>query len=98
MNWKKRLKTDEAQLKALIDRLNETQEGGLLSRGEHELALRTLTLKLAQMRSYVEDCMSGRSEYEKSVLEYKLRVEYPLFAHLASLATVSRKYVEWSYA
>jgi len=98
MDWKKQLKTDERELKALIDRLGEPHEGGQLSCVEREMALRSLGEKLTEMRSYVDDCMSGRSAYEKAVLEYKLRVEYPFFSHLTSLSALSREYVEWSCA
>ena len=98
MDWKRRLKSDEGQLKSLINRLNGPHEGGLLSLGEREMALRSLADKLSEMRSFVDDCMSGRSDHEKAVLEYKLRVEYPLFSHLTSLSALSREYVEWSCA
>jgi hypothetical protein len=98
MNWKRQLRTDERELKALIDRIGAQNEAGLLSRGEREMALRSLGEKLSEMRSFVNDCMSGRSDYERAVLEYKLRVEYPLFSHLTSLSALSREYVEWSCA
>ncbi len=96
MNWKRRLRFDEKELKTLIDRLGEAQKSGLAD--ERERAQASLAAKLAEMNAYVEDCLSGRSEYERSVLRYKLRVEYPFFSHLASLSTLSRDYVEWSCA
>jgi hypothetical protein len=96
MNWKRRLKSDEKILKALIDRLGEAQKSGLAD--ERERAQVSLGAKLAEMNGYVEDCLSGRSDYERSVLLYKLRVEFPFFSHLASLSTLSRDYVEWSCA
>jgi hypothetical protein len=98
MDWKRQLKTDERELKALIDILGEPDEEGLISVDERETALHSLGAKLVEMRSYVDDCMSGRSDYEKAVLEYKLRVEYPLFSHLTSLSALSREYFEWSCA
>ena len=96
MDWKRQLKMDEKDLKALIDRLGEPAEGDQRSHVDREIAIRTLGEKLTAMRSYVDDCMSGRSDHEKAVLEYKLRVEYPLFSHLTSLSALSREYVEWS--
>ena len=96
MNWKRRLKSDEKMLKILIDQLGETQKSGLAE--ERERAQASLGAKLAEMNAYVEDCLSGRSDYERSVLQYKLRVEFPFFSHLASLSMLSRDYVEWSCA
>jgi hypothetical protein len=96
MNWKRRLNNDEKVLKVLIDRLGETQKSGPAD--ERERAQASLGAKLAEMNAYVEDCLSGRSDHEKSVLLYKLRVEYPFFSHLASLSMLSRDYVEWSCA
>jgi hypothetical protein len=94
MDWKKRLKGDEKILKALIDRLDGATDGGTMD--GRELARRHLGEKLAEMTAYVEDCLSGRSDSEKSVLRYKLRIEYPLFAHLLSLSAMPREYVEFS--
>ena len=96
MNWKKRLGYDEQELKSLIDRLGDTQDSGRSD--EHDLAQRRVGTKLAEMNAYVEDCLSGRTEYERSVLLYKLRVECPFFSHIASLSTLSRDFVEWSCA
>jgi hypothetical protein len=98
MDWKRQLRTDEIELKALIERLGDSNEGGLLSRVEREQVRRSLGEKLAEMRLFVDDCMSGRSDHEKAVLAYKLRVEHPLFSHLTSLSSLSREYVEWSCA
>ena len=94
MNWQKRLSNDERVLKSLIDRLGDAQ----LAEAPDELAQvrQALTDKLSQMRAFTEDCLSGRTDEEKSVLLYRLRVEYPLFAHLVSLSSLSREYVEWS--
>jgi hypothetical protein len=96
MNWKRRLKSDERVLKILIDRLGDPRSEGPAE--ARERAQQVLGEKLAEMNAYVEDCLSGRSDYEKSVLLYKLRVEYPLFCHLASLSAISRDYVQWSCA
>jgi len=96
MDWKKQLKTDERELKALIDRLGEPHESGQLSCVEREMALRSLGEKLTEMRSYVDDCMSGRSAYEKAVLEYKLRVEYPFYCHVSNYLKFTDLYVEAS--
>ena len=96
MNWKQRLLCDETELKALIDQLGEAQRTGEAE--ARDRAQRRLAAKLAETSSYVEDCLSGRSDDERSVLLYKLRVEYPFLSHVASLSGLPREYVEWSCA
>ena len=94
MNWKERLQYDEGVLKALVDRLNGPADGG--QPDGRELARRHLAGKLAEMNAFVEDCLSGRTESERAVLRYKLRIEYPLYAHLASLSSMPREYADFS--
>jgi hypothetical protein len=96
MDWKTRMKMDEAELKQIVDKLAEIHGDGLRTRLEREYAMRTLSRKLADMRSFVEDCLSGRNTWEKSLMEYKVRVEYPLYSHLDSLSSLSHQYVDWS--
>jgi len=98
MDWKAQLKSDERELKSIVDMLGETHGGGLRARAQREFAARALGAKLSDMRGFLEDCLSGRSEHERAVLAYQLRVEYPLYSHLESLSGLSREYVEWSCA
>ena len=98
MDWKRRMTADETELKMLVEKLGAARRGGLQGRAERQRASRSLNTKLAQMHSYVQDFLSGRSDHERAVLEYRLRVEYPLYSHLASLSTLPREYVEWSCA
>jgi hypothetical protein len=98
MDWKKRFKRDEEELRDLVEKLVETPAPAALTSGEREAAFLSIGRKIVEMRAYADDCLSGRSEDEKSALEYKLRVEFPLFAHLSSLSFLSREYVEWSCA
>jgi hypothetical protein len=98
MEWNARMKSDEAELKALIDELGRHQGGGTRARIEREYAMRCLSRKLEEMRSFVEDCLCGRNAYEQSLLEYKMRVEYPLYSHLDSLSSLPREFVDWSVA
>ncbi len=94
MDWKTRLQYDEGILKALVDRLNGPAEGDLPD--GREIARRHLVGKLAEMNAFVEDCLSGRTDSERSVLLYKLRIEFPLYAHLASISSMPREYAEFS--
>jgi hypothetical protein len=98
MDWKSRMKRDEEELKQIIDRLGETRGDSLGTRIEREYMMRSLSRKLVEMRSFVEDCLSGRNSYEQSLMEYRVRVEFPLYSHLDSLSGISRDYVDWSCA
>jgi hypothetical protein len=98
MDWQRRFRTDENELKALIDRLGQGPAAETLSDREREVAFRSIGQKLVEMRAYADDCLSGRDDHEKAVLELKLRIEFPLFAHLSSLSIMPREYVEWSCA
>ena len=98
MDWKTRMKCDETELKSMIDKIAKIQGGGPGARIEREYGMRSLSRKLVEMRSFVEDCLSGRNAYEQSILEYKLRLEYPLYSHLDSLSSLSREYIDWSCA
>ncbi len=97
MDWKTRMMSDEAELRALVDRLGALQGPGS-DRAEREYAMRTLARKLAEMRRFVEDCLCGRNTYEQQMLEYRVRLEYPLYSHLDSLSALPREYVDWSCA
>jgi hypothetical protein len=98
MDWKTRMKKDEAELRDLVDQLGKLHGEGQAVSIEREYAMRTLARKLAEMRLFVEDCLCGRNTYEQSLLEYKVRVEYPLYSHLDSLSALPREYVDWSCA
>jgi hypothetical protein len=98
MDWKTRMKTDEAELRALVDRLGALQDGGTSVSAEREYTMRTLARKLAEMRRFVDDCLCGRNTYEQQLLSYRMRLEYPLYCHLDSLSGISREYVDWSCA
>jgi hypothetical protein len=98
MDWKVRMKADEAELRALVDKLVRLQGEGQTVSIEREYAMRSLSRKLAEMKTFIEDCLCGRNTYEQSLLEYRMRVEYPLYSHLDSLAALPREYVDWSCA
>jgi hypothetical protein len=98
MDWKTRMKSDESELKGIIDKIAKIQGGGPRARIEREYAMRSLSRKLVEMRSFVEDCLCGRNAYEQSSMECRVRVEYPLYSHLDSLSSLPREYVGWSCA
>ncbi len=96
MNLKDRMSRDEAELKTIVDRINAAHGDDPAARLERDSSLLALAAKLVEMRTFVDDCLGGRTEHEKSVLQYKIRIEYPLFSHLDSLASLSGEFVDWS--
>ena len=96
MNMKDRMSRDEAELKVIIDRISDAGDDTMNARIEREHALYALTTKLVEMRTFLDDCLSGRTDHERGVLTYKIRIEYPLFSHLDSLASLSGEFVDWS--
>ena len=96
MNVKDRMSRDEAELKAIVDRISACRSEDPAVRLERESALLALAAKLVEIRTFVDDCLGGRTEHEKSLLQYKIRIEYPLFSHLDSLASLSGEFVDWS--
>ncbi len=87
---------DEAELQGIMRRLNETRRDDPVSRRERQKRLHELSTKLVETRSYVDEWLTGRTERERNALTYKIRVEYPLFSILDSLASLSGEFVDWS--
>jgi hypothetical protein len=96
MNLKERMDRDEAELKLIIERLNGLRANTPLRRGEREQTLYALTTKLVETRCFVDEWLCGRADHERSALAYKIRVEYPVYSHLDSLASLSGEFVDWS--
>jgi hypothetical protein len=93
-----RMRNSERELKELIDRIAERQGPSLCSQVERAYLMRGLATRLAEMRTYIEDCLSGRNTHERSLLEYRVRIELPLYSHLDSLSGMSKEYVDWAAA
>ena len=95
MSVKDRLQRDEAELRSIIERLGAAGDdtGARDERGE---ALRLLSAKLAETHGFVDEVLVGRSDHERAVLLYKIRVEFPLYSHLDALASLSGEFVDWS--
>jgi hypothetical protein len=93
---KDRMSSDEAELKTIVDRISAAGGVDAPARLERDSALLALAAKLVEMRTFVDDCLGGRSEHERNSLAYKIRVEFPLFSHLDSLASLSGEFVDWS--
>jgi hypothetical protein len=95
MSVKERLQRDEAELRSIIERLGAAGDD-TGDRGDRAGALRQLSAKLAETRGFVDEVLGGRSDHERAVLLYKIRVEFPLYSHLDALASLSGEFVDWS--
>ncbi len=96
MNLKERLSHDEAELKSIMARLNDARGDNPQKRSERARTLFALTTKLVETRCFVDEWLCGRTATERSALEYKIRVEYPIYSLLDSLAALSGEFVDWS--
>ena len=95
MDWRVRLRRDELRLRRIVRRLASLQGDTPETVQARHRALRALERTIASMRALVDDCLSGRNEYERSVMEYRVRVEFPLFSHIGTLTAISRKHLDW---
>jgi hypothetical protein len=96
MNLVDRLRKGEGELKELIDRIAERQGSEPCAQVERAWLMRGLAGKLADMRGCIEGSLAGLDEHARSLLEYRVRVELPLYSHLDSLSAMSREFVDWT--
>ncbi len=80
------MRRDELQLRRIVQSLAKMRGDDPDVAAAREKALRVLAARLAEMKGLVEDCLSGRNGYERSVMEYRVRVEFPFYSHLGSLS------------
>jgi len=95
VDWRVRMKRDELELKRLVRRLAAMRGDGPEERMRREQAVRVLRARVSEMRAFLEDCLSGRNGYEQSMMEYRVRVEFPLYSHLGMLSIMSPDFVDW---
>jgi len=98
MDWIMKMRRDEEELKFLVSRLGKTHGVSLGLRMERARLLKTIGCKLEQMRRNIEDSLTGRNSYEQSLLEYRVRIELPLYSHLGQLSAISPDWADWSCA
>jgi hypothetical protein len=89
------MRRDELQLRRIVQHLARLRDDAPETVAARERALRALARIIARMRALVDDCLSGRNEYEQSVMEYRFRVEFPLYSHIGSLTALSPRHVDW---
>jgi hypothetical protein len=86
---------DELQLRRIVQKLASLHGEGPEVATTRRKALRALTHKVAAMRALVDDCLSGRNGYEQSMMEYRIRVEFPLYSHIGTLTALSTRHLDW---
>jgi hypothetical protein len=97
MTLKERMCREEAELKVIMEQLSAlSRDQDPASQRERERALHGLTTRLVETRCAVDEWLSGHTERDRNALAYKIRVEYPLFSLLDSLACLSGEFVDWS--
>ncbi len=84
-----RMREEEARLKGLVERLGNIHGKGLRSRIERLQLTHALGRRLSETRLFLDDCLSGRNTYEQYLMEYRIRVEFPVFSHLHSIYSMS---------
>ena len=95
MDWRVRMRRDELELRRIVRTLAASRGDSPEAVASRERAMTALARKLVQMKAFVEDCLSGRNTYEQSLMEYRMRVDFPLYSHLGSLASITPKYGDW---
>jgi hypothetical protein len=88
MDWTSRMREEETRLRSIVERLGGAKGGGIRSRVERLQLTRALNRNLSKTKAFLNDCMSGRSEYEQCLMEYRVRVEFPLYCHLNSIFSI----------
>ena len=89
MDWQSRMGEDEISLRKLVERLSTVKGRGLRSRIERKRIVHTLSRKITDAHTFVEECLLGRNADEKYVMEYQIRMRFPLFSHLDSLFSMT---------
>ena len=95
MDWRVRMRREELQLKRIVHHLARLQGNTPEVAVARRKTLGALARRIAVMRALVNDCMSGRNQYEQSVMEYRVRVEFPLYSHIGTLTALSQRHLDW---
>jgi hypothetical protein len=89
MDWTSRLREEETRLKDLVGRLRDIRGSGLRARIERGQIARALNHRVSRTDEFLQDCLTGRNSQEKSLMEFRVRVEFPLYCHLQSIISMS---------
>ncbi len=89
MDLSKQMKEDEREIKNIVNALDSAKGLGLKAHCDRVFARNLLSGKLAHMRSLVDVAMSGRHGRAKSILEYRLCLQFPFYAHIEAISLLS---------
>jgi hypothetical protein len=95
VDWRVRLRRDELRLRRIVQRLGGLHGDAPEVLEAREKEFRALAHTITSMRTLIDDCLSGRSEHERSVMEYRVRIEFPLYSHIGTLTALSSKHLDW---
>ena len=89
------MRRNELELRRIVRSLAKMRGSDPQVAASRQKALASLGRTIARMRSLVDDCIAGRTAFEQSVMQYRVRVEFPLFSHLGSLSRITSEKVDW---
>ena len=89
MDWTHRMREEESRLKDLVERLRGTSGSGLRARIERAQIARALNHRISRTCEYFQDCLTGRNSREQSLMEFRVRMEFPLYCHLQSILSMA---------
>ncbi len=89
MDWESRMRNEESHLKSLVERMRNIHGSGLRARVERGQIARALNSRVSRADEFLQDCLTGRNSQEKSLMEFRVRVEFPLYCHLQSIISMA---------
>ncbi len=89
------MRRDELELRRILGSLAGMRGNDPQVIAARDRVLHSMLRKVARMRALVEGRTQGRNDHEKSVTEYRVRVEFPVYSHLGYLCRINPKHVDW---
>ncbi len=89
------MRRNELELRRIVRSLAKMRGDDPEVAASRKKALASLARTISRMRALVDDCIAGRTAFEQSVMEYRVRVEFPLYSHLGSLSRLTPEKVDW---
>jgi hypothetical protein len=84
MAWMHTMALSERYLDDIRREINAMNGHDRLTRMRRCLLMKRLRKEAQDLRIFLDDCLCGRNEAERSQMLYRVRLEFPLFHHLAS--------------